>query len=90
MKTASEIRDMMKSDEDKLIENPCRILESGIIREAQKHNTSASIEVDCSVCPIKVADRVVEELKRNGYKASWKHVFDIRDGDYIIFEVEWV
>ena len=87
MKSAEQIRKLMKSR--KAIDNICKILEPHIIREAQKGGTSAVIPIDCTVCPRERANLIIEELERNGYTASATYKSDVREGQYINFNISW-
>lgn len=86
MKTAEEVRRIMKAD--KKVLKICKLIEKEIIESAKHNHTGTSVFLDTEICHDELVEPVVDELRRNGYVAN-ADVFADRDGECVQFNLNW-
>lgn len=85
MKTAEQIREMMKESQSAILKK----LEAEIEEAAKNGRSRLETFMDVSVCSWEAAEGIVNELVDYGYQAKREYISDQRDGDSVKFVIKW-
>lgn len=85
MKTAEQIREMMKISQSAILKK----LEAEIEEAAKNGRSRLETFLDVSMCSWEAAEGIVNALVDYGYQAKREYISDQRDGDSVKFVIKW-